>query len=91
MNFVMDRSSFRDLRKKALKDRDGVVLEIGFWTGLNLPFYPPAVQKVLGADPENFQKASAHAPDRPALEAFQKLFPPDMIEKIETLAKKKSA
>ena len=38
MNFVMDRSSFRDLRKKALKDRDGVVLEIGFWTGLNLPF-----------------------------------------------------
>ncbi len=68
MNFVMDRSSFRDLRKKALKELDGVVLEIGFGTGPNLPFYPPTVQKVIATDPENFQKsipASTPAPHLP--------------------------
>jgi ubiquinone/menaquinone biosynthesis C-methylase UbiE len=54
MNFMMDRESFRDLRRQALKDLDGVVLEIGFGTGLNLPVYPKAVQKIIAVDPADF-------------------------------------
>jgi ubiquinone/menaquinone biosynthesis C-methylase UbiE len=40
-----------DLRPEVLLDAEGEVLEVGFGTGLNLPFYPPGVKKVVGLDP----------------------------------------
>lgn len=56
LNSVVGRDSFGELRKKALKDLDGAVLEIGFGTSLNLPYYPQAVRKITAIDPERFQK-----------------------------------
>lgn len=38
-------------RKQVLDEASGEVLEIGFGTGLNLPYYPPTVQKISTADP----------------------------------------
>lgn len=42
---------FGPLRREALADASGRVLEIGLGTGLNLPYYPPAVDSVDGVDP----------------------------------------
>jgi ubiquinone/menaquinone biosynthesis C-methylase UbiE len=39
-----------DLRAEALAAAEGDVLEVGFGTGLNLGFYPPAVKSVVGLD-----------------------------------------
>ncbi len=38
-------------RAKALADVQGTVLEIGFGSGLNLPFYSSRVRRVVGLDP----------------------------------------
>jgi SAM-dependent methyltransferase len=40
-----------DLRSEVLLGAEGEVLDVGFGTGLNLPFYPPGVKKVVGLDP----------------------------------------
>ncbi len=41
-------------RPPALKDAHGDVLELGFGTGLNLPYYPNAVKQLTVVDPEEF-------------------------------------
>jgi len=41
------------LRKDALAQARGRVLEIGFGTGLNVPHYPPAVTHLVGVDPNS--------------------------------------
>jgi ubiquinone/menaquinone biosynthesis C-methylase UbiE len=38
-------------REKCLAEVKGNVLEVGFGTGHNLPFYPQQVKKVVGVDP----------------------------------------
>lgn len=38
------------LRRQALKSAHGSVLEVGFGTGLNLPCYPPAIEKLVALD-----------------------------------------
>jgi ubiquinone/menaquinone biosynthesis C-methylase UbiE len=43
---VMSGESFVNYRKSILADATGEVLEIGFGTGLNLPFYPRIVQRI---------------------------------------------
>ena len=43
----------RTMRERALGRARGRVLEIGFGTGLNLPCYPPAVESLVGLDPEH--------------------------------------
>ncbi|MEN8161307.1 MAG: class I SAM-dependent methyltransferase, partial [Myxococcota bacterium] len=40
-----------ELRAPALAEAEGEVLEIGFGTGLNLPHYPTAIDKVVTVDP----------------------------------------
>jgi SAM-dependent methyltransferase len=40
-----------DLRSEALAEAEGEVLELGFGTGLNLPFYPATVKRVVGLEP----------------------------------------
>ncbi len=40
-------------RPPALKDTHGDVLELGFDTGLNLPYFPAAVKRLTAVDPED--------------------------------------
>ena len=51
INRFMDAPDFERLRKRALRGAYGRVLELGFGSGLNLPFYPAAVESLTGVDP----------------------------------------
>jgi len=51
LNFAMNTKGVRAERAKCLEHTSGEVLEIGFGSGLNLPYYPSTVTKVLGVDP----------------------------------------
>ena len=42
----MSSKELHPLRKQSLRNVSGRVLEIGFGTGLNLPFYPEDVEEV---------------------------------------------
>ena len=45
------RKDFNGLRRDALAGLSGVVVEIGFGSGHNLPHYPPEVRCVLAIEP----------------------------------------
>jgi ubiquinone/menaquinone biosynthesis C-methylase UbiE len=51
VNLAMNTKVLREERTRCLAKVTGVVLEIGFGTGLNLPHYPSTVKKVVGVDP----------------------------------------
>src|SRR6476620_2253341 len=51
INLAMNTAAIRDERRRCLENVTGDVLEIGFGTGRNLPYYPRAVTKVVGVDP----------------------------------------
>jgi ubiquinone/menaquinone biosynthesis C-methylase UbiE len=46
----MSSKELHPLRKQSLRNVSGRVLEIGFGTGLNLPFYPEDVEEVYAVD-----------------------------------------
>ncbi len=48
---VMNRKLTRKVRADVCAGLHGDVVEIGFGTGLNVPFYPPEVRKVLAVEP----------------------------------------
>jgi ubiquinone/menaquinone biosynthesis C-methylase UbiE len=48
---VMDRKSAREIRARVCRGLHGDVVEVGFGTGLNAPYYPTAVTKVLAVEP----------------------------------------
>jgi ubiquinone/menaquinone biosynthesis C-methylase UbiE len=51
VNRFMDNEEFVAHRKPCLAAVSGVVLEIGFGSGLNLPHYPKEVRKLYALDP----------------------------------------
>jgi ubiquinone/menaquinone biosynthesis C-methylase UbiE len=51
MDWAMDREVLNRIRREVLSEAAGDVLEIGFGTGVNLPFYPSAVRELTTADP----------------------------------------
>jgi len=53
MDWVMAGPRFQEQRQQVLADVRGDVLEIGFGTGLNLPFYPKTVSWLTVLDPAN--------------------------------------
>src|SRR5690349_23883591 len=57
LNVFMDTKGTREERKRSLADVNGAVLEVGFGSGLNLPYYPKTVTRVVGVDPS---RTSAH-------------------------------
>src|SRR5262245_10022983 len=59
LNLAMDNKDVAEERRRCLAPVEGDVLEIGFGSGLNLPFYPPAVTKVVGVDPSEGSAALA--------------------------------
>lgn len=50
LELVMNQRVFRKLRREVLAPADGRVLEIGFGTGINLPYYPPGTRRLVGVD-----------------------------------------
>jgi len=53
MDKVMDTEELRACRRELLAPARRTVLEVGFGTGLNAPFYPPAVEQVVAIDPNS--------------------------------------
>ena len=51
MNLMMANKYATEERKKTLAAVRGTVLEVGFGSGRNLPWYPPGVLRVVGVDP----------------------------------------
>ena len=50
-HLAMRQAQLAPYRRRALASARGQVLEIGIGSGLNLPFYGPAVDRVVGVDP----------------------------------------
>jgi ubiquinone/menaquinone biosynthesis C-methylase UbiE len=60
LNVVMGTKPFADERQKALAGVSGDVLEVGFGSGHNLPFYSSLVNRVVGVDPSGESARLAH-------------------------------
>jgi ubiquinone/menaquinone biosynthesis C-methylase UbiE len=48
---AMNRGAMREVRARVCAGLSGVIVEIGFGTGLNARYYPPEVTKVLAIEP----------------------------------------
>ena len=48
---VMDRKDMREVRARVASGLAGDVVEIGFGTGLNAPYYPAEISKVAAVEP----------------------------------------
>lgn len=53
LEFALGNPQLGKYRRRALEPAFGSVLEIGFGTGLNLPYYPETVQAITAIDPES--------------------------------------
>jgi len=51
LNLLMGNKDMIEERKKALSGVSGTVLEVGFGSGHNLPFYPETVRRLVAVDP----------------------------------------
>jgi ubiquinone/menaquinone biosynthesis C-methylase UbiE len=51
IDVMLGGKQFRSLRSQATAGLEGEVLEVGFGSGTNVPFYPPTVTRVRAVDP----------------------------------------
>jgi SAM-dependent methyltransferase len=51
INLICGTKAMGKLRDRALEGVSGTVLEVGFGSGTNLPYYPDSVDKVYAVDP----------------------------------------
>lgn len=51
IDVLLGGRAFTKLRKQVVTGLEGVVLEVGFGSGLNVPLYPSTVTRVLAIDP----------------------------------------
>jgi ubiquinone/menaquinone biosynthesis C-methylase UbiE len=51
LGLVMGRAELAPIRERVAASLDGEVLEVGFGTGLNVPYYPAGVTRVRAVDP----------------------------------------
>jgi len=52
-NKVMDREPLRPIRARVCAGLKGAIVEIGFGTGINAPYYPAAVERVVAIEPSH--------------------------------------
>ncbi|MBV9531450.1 MAG: class I SAM-dependent methyltransferase [Bradyrhizobium sp.] len=64
INLSMRQKNLTAYRGRVVPAAEGRVLEIGIGSGLNLPFYSPTVQKVIGLDPSPKLLAMARRTER---------------------------
>lgn len=50
-NVVLANPEFKKVRQRVAAGLAGEILEVGFGSGLNVPFYPSEVRRVLAVDP----------------------------------------
>ncbi|MFD8733376.1 class I SAM-dependent methyltransferase [Streptomyces sp. NPDC059618] len=53
VNVACGMGEAKELRRRVCEGLEGEVLEIGFGSGHNVPFYPPAVTRVAAVDPSD--------------------------------------
>lgn len=51
IDLMLGSAAMGKLRQRALEGLSGTVLEVGFGSGTNVPYYPPEVDRVLAIDP----------------------------------------
>jgi SAM-dependent methyltransferase len=51
VNVVLANPEFRKIRRRVASGLSGEVVEVGFGSGLNVPFYPAGVKRVLAVEP----------------------------------------
>jgi len=71
-DFLLNKSLLARHRRQLLAAAQGDVLEIGFGTGLNLPYYPKGVYKLTAVDPNpGMHRLADPEPLRKMLEACE--------------------
>ncbi|MEM7591152.1 MAG: class I SAM-dependent methyltransferase [Cyanobacteria bacterium P01_A01_bin.83] len=61
IDFSMSGDNLKSYRQQLLAEVSGEILELGFGTGLNLPFYPDSVGKITTVDPNPGMKKLARS------------------------------
>jgi len=51
IDVMLGNAAMGKLRRRAMEGLSGTVVEIGFGSGTNVPYYPPEVERVLAVDP----------------------------------------
>jgi ubiquinone/menaquinone biosynthesis C-methylase UbiE len=51
IDFMLGNKKMGELRRRAITGLSGTVVEIGFGSGANVPYYPAAVERVFAVDP----------------------------------------
>ena len=61
IDFAMSGNNLKSYRQQLLAEVSGEILELGFGTGLNLPFYPDGISKITTVDPNPGMKKLARS------------------------------
>ena len=51
IDFALSREQFSEIRSRVANSLEGDVVEIGFGSGLNVPYYPNSIHKLQAVDP----------------------------------------
>lgn len=61
IDWLLGKPEFAELRRRAVPQLAGTVLEVGFGSGLNLPHFPAQVERLIALDPARIGRKLARA------------------------------